>query len=328
MESCSVSTSPSNHTCIHACVSTTLLASCALFGSRPTYAAVLKRPPPALEAAATPITTTTPNATTTPTATNATKKAAPKPLLGKPAVVLPLSQLTLGRTSPPWNASAWNIDTCEVRDNSMLRVYYPKGSSNFGTRPKGGCNFKAKPRCLPGTDVAFHYKVRFAKGFEWSKGGKLPGLFVGEGVASGGRHSKDAASFRLMWKKDGYVVAYVYVPSGIRQPVSYIKAAEEGDEFGDTLFAKARLKLRDNLRWNDLVLRLKLNTFEDGGGDPRPDGMLSLCVNEQVVTLQGIVWRRHAGLKVSSLLLTSFYGGKWRCPSDTYAEFTDFTCVS
>lgn len=61
-----------------------------------------------------------------------------------------------------------------------MQAHYPKGSYTFTHSPEGGLSFYA-----PGPDAVdlttakeatFGYSVMFEDGFEWQKGGKLPGL--------------------------------------------------------------------------------------------------------------------------------------------------------
>lgn len=257
----------------------------------------------------------------------ARRPAATTKPLGKPKVVLPLSQLTWGRTTPPWNARAWKTEACKVVDG-VLRVRYPKGSGTFQSRgPAGGCNFRSQPHCLPAADVTLAYRVRFADNFQWSSGGKLPGLFIGRGSASGGDHSADGASCRLMWLERGKVVAYVYVPRGAKQSAEYLREAKRNTRYGDSLFHAAQLVLRKGAdEWNDIVLRVKLNGFEDGA--PRADGTLTISVNGRAATVGGVVWRRRPEVKVEHIAVTTFFGGSWKSPVDTYAEFTDFSVVA
>lgn len=248
-------------------------------------------------------------------------------LMGRPRVLLPFSQLTLGKTSAPWHASAWRTKACSVQGD-VLRVEYPRGSSNFDSGgPEGGCNFRARPHCLPATDVTLSYRVRFADSFDWSRGGKLPGLFIGFGEASGGKHSGTAASCRLMWQRDGGVICYVYPPTGVRQSGAYAKAAKLGDRYGDGLFGAAGLRLARGDRWNDIVMRVKLNTF-DAEDQPVQDGVVTISVNQQAATFQGIVWRRRRDVRISHISFTTFYGGKWKCPRDTHAEFKGVSCIT
>lgn len=264
-------------------------------GWSPTYAAVARQPPP------------------------------PSKPLGRPMVKLPVSQLSLGRTTAPWQGSAWNTRTSRVVGD-VLRVDYPRGSGTSPKDPPGGINFKARPHCLPAADLTFRYKVRFAETFDWGKGGKLPGIFIGSGDASGGEHSPYGASFRTMWRPDGKIIAYVYPPSGVRQPAAYRDAAKKGYDYGDTLFDGAGLKV-GRTKWNDIIMRVKLNSFDEDD-EPRDDGTITLSVNGQPASLSGIIWRRKPSVQISHLLIVSFYGGKWKCPRTTYAEFTDFACVT
>jgi hypothetical protein len=61
-----------------------------------------------------------------------------------------------------------------------MKAHYPAGSYNFQHKPLGGFSFYA-----PGPDhvdlttakeATFGYSVYFPKGFDFVKGGKLPGL--------------------------------------------------------------------------------------------------------------------------------------------------------
>lgn len=61
-----------------------------------------------------------------------------------------------------------------------MQAHYPEGSYTFTHSPEGGLSFYA-----PGPDevdlttakeATFGYSVMFEEGFEWQKGGKLPGL--------------------------------------------------------------------------------------------------------------------------------------------------------
>lgn len=259
----------------------------------------------------------------------------PRRLLGRPKVSLPVSQLVPGarKPTPPWYASGWHsLETCglahDPREGDVLRVLYPRGSGNSHAGVAGGCGFRAVPRCLPGTDVTLEYAVRFPDTFRWSAGGKLPGLFVGDGHASGGRREARAASVRLMWQRGGYAIAYVYTPAGVSQPAAYRReAGGPPREYGDGLFKGARLRFRRG-GWNTVVLRVRLNTFDERGR-PNSDGQLSLAVNGRVGTLAGgIVWRRYPDVKISEVTFSTFYGGTWTSPADTHADFARFACSS
>jgi hypothetical protein len=88
-------------------------------------------------------------------------------------------------------------------------VRYPKDSFNPQGSIVGG--FGAYDP-LPKPLTYMNYKVYFPKGFDWNKGGKLHGLYFGDG-ASGGEHPLEGGSVRLMWRRGGQVDVYLYYPS-------------------------------------------------------------------------------------------------------------------
>ena len=73
-------------------------------------------------------------------------------------------------------------------------------------------------------NACIRYRIRFGEDFDWSKGGKLPGLSgVAPGVsptypAGGGNPGDKGWSGRLMWGSGGAIEAYMYYPS---QPYEY-----------------------------------------------------------------------------------------------------------
>lgn len=304
-----------------------------------TYAAVLRGPPPPRACPPPPVPAR--SAPTTPRGVT----------LGRPRVSLPMSQLTLGRGAPPWNGGAWWTDAAEVVNDEdagvqVLRVRYPRGSGPPSAKgPRGGAGFLAAPPGLPASDITLAYRVRFAPGFQWSYGGKLPGLLMRDAkgededakdedaeAARGGRHSPRTASCRLMWQREGGLIAYVYPPSGVRQGREYerqagVRTGGKVERFGDGLFKGERLRLRGGGRWNTLVVRVKLNGFDDVTGEPLADGVLTLSLNGRAATLDGIVWRRYRDVKITHVLFSTFFGGKWTSPVDTHADFGDFALV-
>ncbi|KAF7294611.1 hypothetical protein MIND_00997700 [Mycena indigotica] len=92
-----------------------------------------------------------------------------------------------------------------------MELLYPAGSANPSARPQGGAEFYASP--LPITEaqtVTMAYSVFFPNGFDWVRGGKLPGLYGGRRGCSGGDSALDCFSTRLMWRKRGEGELYLY----------------------------------------------------------------------------------------------------------------------
>lgn len=62
------------------------------------------------------------------------------------------------------------------------------------------------------------YSVFFPAGFEFVKGGKLPGLYGGKTGCTGGDLAIDCFSTRLMWREAGQGELYLYVNREAQDP--------------------------------------------------------------------------------------------------------------
>lgn len=98
---------------------------------------------------------------------------------GRPGTVVPLQDSTF---NPFRVLSTTRHSYARAPDGKRgMRAYYPKGSYTFKFNPKGGFSFYAKgPRerlKLEGAkEVTFGYSIYFPSGFQFNKGGKLPGI--------------------------------------------------------------------------------------------------------------------------------------------------------
>jgi len=89
-------------------------------------------------------------------------------------------------------------------DHSLIRVLYPAHSVNPAKSPVGGASFYASPIELSSAiNVSLQYSIFFPAGFNWVRGGKLPGLYGGRTGCSGGADAEDCFSTRLMWRAKG-----------------------------------------------------------------------------------------------------------------------------
>lgn len=120
-------------------------------------------------------------------------------------------------------------------------AYFPKGSINPGNKdaPTGGLSFysngpergrsvtkgqgKWEGDLNGAKEVSFAYSVWFEHGFEFNKGGKMPGVYGGTSEesatgCSGGRQEgrDDCFSSRLMWREslDPYFFPPSLIPDG------------------------------------------------------------------------------------------------------------------
>jgi hypothetical protein len=98
----------------------------------------------------------------------------------------------------------------------VIAVRLPKGSIDHKNTdaPMGGMGFRWQAGIPASATMAcLTYHVKLPADFQFNKGGKLPGLFGGDGPA-GGKDVDGASGFsaRLMWRQDGAGEVYAYIP--------------------------------------------------------------------------------------------------------------------
>ncbi|KAJ3532990.1 hypothetical protein NMY22_g7525 [Coprinellus aureogranulatus] len=223
----------------------------------------------------------------------------------------------------------WSYGSAPDGKRSMI-ARYPKGSWNFKQSPRGGFSFYA-----PGTislknakEVTFGYSVWFPKGFEFQKGGKLPGIYGGDNndVAtgcSGGRRDNRCFSARLMWRKEGAGEFYTYLPPD--EQANKAICGLPNSECNDTYGASVR---RGSFTWatgawTTVSMRVRLN--DDG----KENGQLQLWANGQtVVNVKGLVLATSKQGRMQGMQFQTFFGGSdstWATPKDQEVFFSDFT---
>lgn len=212
-----------------------------------------------------------------------------------------------------WGDVLWaSIDRVEVRpgdadsDGRFLRVHYPEGGVGPG---EGGAQFRvALPASFDRLFVA--YRVRFAPGFDFVRGGKLPGLIGGEGNTGGETpDGTDGWSARMMWRTDGDAVQYVYHPE---QPGTY------GEDFpwdrdGQRRFDDA---------WHVVEHEIVMNTPGANDGAVRGwwDGELAL-------ERTGVRFRDVDTFAIDGFYFSTFFGGgdpSWAPTRDEHVDFDRF----
>jgi hypothetical protein len=166
--------------------------------------------------------------------------------------------------------------------------------------------------------VKFSFDINFQPGFSFgnnnhSEGGKVGGIFVGSGAASGCRHTDSGSSLRLVWDggpdkrfKGSGAAAYTYIPTSTRgkQPDFVNK---EGDpncglhlwrRDSDNIFSETG-------SWYRVVLGIKLN---DVG---RNNGKIYYSITgPKSITREsdGMIWRT-SNYDIKHVELSSFFGG-------------------
>ncbi|MCP1359562.1 MULTISPECIES: polysaccharide lyase [unclassified Halomonas] len=190
-----------------------------------------------------------------------------------------------------------------------FRVLYPEGSSAPSDNVEGGAGFYAHTPGLQGAERAcLSYKVRFEPGFDFVKGGKLPGLYGGSGPTGGEEVTgTNGFSMRFMWREDGQGELYEYVVN---------KDSEYGESVGRGKW------VFPTGQWVNVEQEIVLNDPQSSNGIARVwiDG-------QPMLEQQGIVYRTTDDVTIDGVMFSSFFGGhgkEWRSPRDQVADFGDF----
>lgn len=236
--------------------------------------------------------------------------------------VLWSTQLDAGDWQSAWNmadSKAWGEENLEIVDASentfqkALRVYYPAGSvsPSFARKenaPLGGSQFYADLGIPAQESLRLSYYLRFSPNFDFVKGGKLPGLYGGEG-GSGGNipDGQNGFSTRFMWRADGDGEVYAYLPTSRR--------------FG-TSIGQGDWRFQPGV-WHHLEQEITLN--QPG----MADGRVRVWLDGQLVLDQvGLIFRSVDSLKIDGVFFSTFFGGSdasWATPEDVHVDFANFS---
>ena len=200
------------------------------------------------------------------------------------------------------------IVTPESSGGAVLAVRYPKGSiAPSSDAPRGGAGFVSRAGMAQGVEAAcLSYRLRFAPGFAFARGGKLPGLYGGNGPV-GGAVADAGFSARLMWRQDGDGELYAYLPDS---------TTRHGRSLG-----RGNWRFPSG-RWVTVEEEIVLN-------DPaRANGIARIWIAGALrFEATGLVLRRDPRVQIEGLMFSTFFGGRdpsWASPKDQEALFADF----
>jgi len=314
------------------------------------------------------------------------KEKDPKPYeVRKDPVVFPntpfilklnVEELKTLKMSTPNDTTTWNIvkvghgkdnDLHEITtfDNQkVIKVIYPKNSYKPSASPIGGIGIYCSPvTTFPSAkNIKLSYQLYFDKTFDPQLGGKLPGIYMGPPGASGGRHSNDNASCRIMWRTfanqyikaemeelnnkkikiempskdemkklkeqamiDGEIECEAYVYNSDDQDESYsqIPGFVPNEKFGDSLW-RGVMKFKKN-QWNKIDIDVVMNTYTNGKANK--DGVLSITINGNNFRYDKMKWTENK-CNIEGITFDTFFGGGsniYASPVDTCIYFNDFT---
>jgi len=221
--------------------------------------------------------------------------------------------------------------------STALQASYPANTVKYSSSTGAGFSFYTlgahnSVDVTTATEVLFTYSVYFSDGFDFVKGGKLPGLYGGESLetaksCSGGRQDERDTCFsaRMMWRTNGMGEMYNYFPESAKQPEGYCSIAPKsvcdptyGDSIGRGIFSFPTGK------WTTVTQRLRLNTPASAS-----NGEQELFVNGQsVLKVQNLQIRVKDDTKIYGIMAQTFFGGSdqsWASPKDQWAWFKDWS---
>jgi hypothetical protein len=204
----------------------------------------------------------------------------------------------------------WGTQNMAVKQEDrvkVLEVRYPKDSIDpaAANAPQGGAGF-IYPSPTSFFAGCLGYDVGFEPGFDFAKGGKLPGLYGGD-APSGGADTGRGFSTRYMWRAAGAGEVYAYV-------------AEKSGEYGESISRGAWNFLTG--QWQHIEQEVIVNQLGS------PNGVLRVWVDGSlVVNRSDISYRVVDSVLVTGLMFSTFFGGHdptWASPRTQSAFFRNF----
>lgn len=228
----------------------------------------------------------------------------------------PLTRAALGAT---WNSPGFSQGVAEGRvhvvsgadayqGGQSMRVSFPRGA--VGPGPGGA--LWVLPLGQGYRELYASYRLKFGPGFQFVRGGKLPGLAGGAGNTGGNRpNGHDGWSGRIMWSQAGRMLQYVYHPDQVG-PYGEGMAWNAGGSVA---------ALVPN-RWYHVETRVVMNTpgSRDGIVQTWLDGVL-------VLDRSGVRFRDTGAWGIDAFHMTTFFGGNeaaWAAQRDEVVYFDDF----
>jgi hypothetical protein len=189
----------------------------------------------------------------------------------------------------------------------VLTVTYAQGSS----APSAGAPYGGAQICVPlaggaASDATLSYDVRFPVGFQFVKGGKLPGMYGGVEPFSGGSHNPNGWSMRLMWRTNGAAEVYGYIST----------STGYGDSWG-----RGNFSFQADGQWHHLAEHIHLNT------PGQSDGYVTLSYDGSTGINQTGLAITTTATPISGLFFSTFYGGHdstWSPTADMHLDFANF----
>ena len=223
--------------------------------------------------------------------------------------------LASGRITPTAFVNAFGGGTStstEYDDTSVVSAGAGSGRAlrttlaahTIHSRPAGNNGINSFVPLRHVEDACVSYRIRFAKDFDWSLGGKLPGLLgvragVRPSLPTGGQYVGDLGwSGRLMWLGPA---AYRRVLPRSNEIASYVYHPGQSVGYGDNIWWNRGFTAGD---WHSVKQCYRMNTVG------KRDGVLAAWLdNRQVVDRTDFVYRLRNDVTITHLAYSIFRGG-------------------
>lgn len=199
------------------------------------------------------------------------------------------------------------VEGAEAHSGKSLRILYPKGGVGPG---EGGAQWLVNlPKSFD--ELYVSYWVKFGTGFDFVKGGKIPGLGGGANNTGGSKpDGTDGWSGRMMWRTGGDAVQYLYHPD---QPTIY------GEDLGYDIGGQRSFVPGE---WVQVEHHFVMNT------PGQHDGIVEAWWNGQkAMERTDIRYRDVDTFAIDVFYFSTFFGGSgadWAATKDEYTYFDDF----
>ncbi len=203
----------------------------------------------------------------------------------------------------------------------VLRLRYPEGCLGPNDDPLACAGQIKNPLPIdePADTMWIGYDIFFEDGFEFMKGGKLPGLCGGKCYTGGNRPSiGDGWSARIMWRVDGAADQYLYFVD---------QAGKYGDDALFNLGETIPQKKFTHETWHRVVTKITMNTVRTEGTGEKDGTIKTWFDGELVLDLDTLRWREFNDTHIDIFYLSTFHGGNdetWSPTADSYAQFDNF----
>ncbi len=202
--------------------------------------------------------------------------------------------------------------------NKVLRVQYPAGCVGPNDTPTG-CGIQVKWPLPESADTMWaSYRLKFETGFDFVKGGKLPGLCGGKCYSGGSTPSQgDGWSARIMWRTGGAIVQYMYFTD---------QAAQYGDDMKWDKTGTQKTFGTDS--WDTVVTQVILNTVPSGASQGLKNGIVRSWFNGELsLEVDTLRLVDYSDQKIDMFYISTFHGGDnatWAPAADSYIRYDDF----